>query len=302
MRIGIVIPANDAAPWIGDAVASALDQGPWRVVVVDDGSADDTVAIVRGFLPDARLALLRQDRAGVSAARNRGIAACEGADALLFLDADDWLAPGALSRLVTALQSAPGAVAACGAAAFVGPKARPGTSPERILRCLGGDILPRLLVRNLFANGGHALIRTAAVQAAGGFRESLSYGEDWALFCRLATRGQFVPVSGADPILFVRRRPDGAYCRMAGDPASFRPVMRAIYADPALLARFGPARLARFHALAEAENDWVAGRALLAQARPEARALLRRSLRRKPSLKRLALTAAAHVAPARLNR
>lgn len=298
MRVGIVIPAHDAASWIGDAIGSALQQDPWRVVVIDDGSADETTAIARGFLPDARLALLRQDRAGVSAARNRGIAACEGADALLFLDADDWLAPDALCRLAPALQSAPDAVAACGPAAFIGPGAR----PERILRCPGGDILQQLLVRNLFANCGHVLVRAEAVQAAGGFRESLCYGEDWALLCRVATCGEFAPACGTDPILFVRRRPEGAYCRMAGDPASFRPVMRAIYADPALLARFGAARLARLHARAEAENDWVAGRALLTQARPGARVLLRRSLRRKPSLKRLALTAAAHLAPARLNR
>lgn len=296
------MPAHDAAPWIGDAIASALGQDPWLVVVVDDGSADETSAVARGFLPHPRLALLRQDRAGVSAARNRGIAACEGADALLFLDADDWLAPGALARLAAALQWAPDAVAACGPAAFVGPDAKPGATAGRILRCAGGDILPRLLVQNLFANGGHVLVRADAVRAAGGFRESLSYGEDWALFCRVAARGPFVPVSGADPILFVRRRPEGAYRRMAADPASFRPVMQAIHADPALLARFGPRRLARLRARAEAENDWVAGRALLAQARPEARALLRRSLRRRPSLKRLALTAAAHVAPARLNR
>lgn len=302
MRIGIVIPAHDAAPWIAGAIASALDQDPWRVVVVDDGSADATTAVAQRFLPDPRLALLRQDRAGVSAARNRGIAACEGAEALLFLDADDWLAPGGLPRLAAALQSAPDAVAACGPAAFVRPDARRGAQPERILRCRGGDILSRLLVRNLFANGGHTLIRADAVQAAGGFRESLSFGEDWAFFCRVATCGEFARARGTAPVLFVRRRPDGAYGRMSGNPASFRPVMRAIYADPALLARFGAARLARLHARAEAENDWVAGRALLAQARPGAHVLLRRSLGHKPSLKRLALTAAAHLVPMRLNR
>ena len=78
--------------------------------------------------------------------------------------------------------------------------------------------------------------------------------------------------------------------------------MDAIHADPALLDRFGARRLARLRALAEAESDWVAGRALLARAHPGALAFLRRSLRKKPSLKRLALAAAAHVAPSRLNR
>lgn len=301
VRIGIVIPAHDAAPWVGDAIASALANDPWRVIMVDDGSADDTAAIARGFLPDARLALLRQDRAGVSAARNRGIAACKGADALLFLDADDWLTQGALRRLALALQAAPGAAAACGPAAFVGADAKPGAPAQRILPARGGDLLSRLLVRNLFANGGQMLVRADTVRAIGGFRDELSYGEDWAFFCRVAARGAFTAAAGAAPVLFVRRRPDGAYLRMAGDPASFTPCMDAIHADPALRARFGEARLARLRTLAEAENDWVAGRALLIQARPGARALLRRSLRRKPSFRRLALTAAAHVAPSRLN-
>ncbi len=301
MRIGIVIPAHDAASWIADAIASALGEDPWRVVVVDDGSADDTAAIAGGFLPDPRLMLLRQGRVGVSAARNRGIATCGGAEALLFLDADDWLAPGALRRLALALREAPGAVAACGPAAFVGADAKPGAPAQRILHVRSGDLLPRLLVRNLFANGGHVLVRVDAVRAAGGFRDSLSYGEDWAFFCSIAARGPFACAAEAAPVLFVRRRPGGAYLRMAGNSASFGPCMDAIYADPVLFARFGRRRLARLRASAEAENDWVAGRALLTQARPGARALLRRSLRRKPSLRRLALTAAAHVAPSRLN-
>jgi len=75
VHIGVVIPAYDAAHWIADAVASVRSQThrDWRLVVVDDGSTDGTGAVVAAF-DDPRIRLIRQDNAGVSAARNRGFA------------------------------------------------------------------------------------------------------------------------------------------------------------------------------------------------------------------------------------
>ena len=89
MRIGIVIPAHEAAPWIADAIGAVLAQShaDWSLIVVDDGSRDATAAIARRFLVDPRVSLIRQDRGGVSAARNRGLSACAKAEAVLFLDA-----------------------------------------------------------------------------------------------------------------------------------------------------------------------------------------------------------------------
>jgi hypothetical protein len=81
MRIGIVVPAYNAAPWIGGAVASVIAQThrDWMLVVVDDGSTDGTAGIVEGFA-DARVRLVRQANSGVSAARNCGVAELCGAD------------------------------------------------------------------------------------------------------------------------------------------------------------------------------------------------------------------------------
>ena len=75
MRIGIVVPAYNAAPWIGDAIASVIAQThrDWTLVVVDDGSTDGTAQVVEGF-GDPAYDLVRQANAGVSAARNRGVA------------------------------------------------------------------------------------------------------------------------------------------------------------------------------------------------------------------------------------
>jgi glycosyltransferase involved in cell wall biosynthesis len=73
MRIGVVTPAYDVAPWIATAIASVRAQthADWRMVVVDDGSRDGTSEIVEG-VRDERLTLLRQANAGVSAARYAG--------------------------------------------------------------------------------------------------------------------------------------------------------------------------------------------------------------------------------------
>lgn len=319
MRIGVVIPAYDAAAWIGEAIASVLAQthGDWVLVVVDDGSTDGTGEIVAHFA-DSRVRLIRQANAGASAARNRGIvellggaptptlprdagegvfrplsrAAGEGwgrgvPDSLLFLDADDFLAPAALFRLAGALEADPGAVAAVGAYTFV--------ATGRARQPPSGDILERLLVRNLFANGGHLLIRAEAVRAARGFLPALSYGEDWDCWIRIAQLGRFVAARG-EPVLFVRQHAGGAYRRLASDPAAFVPCMDAIFASPALLGRFGSARLADIRRRGEAENHWIVGRELIRHGDSgEGRARLRRSVRSAPHPRRVALLAVAHV-------
>ena len=290
--LGIVIPAHDAAAWIGDALDSLARQSwaEWRATVVDDGSTDATAALVvaRG---DPRVTLLRQNRAGVSAARNRGAAALAGAAALLFLDADDWLAPDALARLRAALAAAPDAVAAVGKFVHVDPA---GTR-ERPHAARGGDLLVRLLTRNLFANGGHVLIRAEAAARAGGFNPDLTFAEDWEYWVRLAALGPFAAAAGP-PVLFVRRRAAGAYLGRAADPAAFAPALAAAYAAPALIGRFGPRRLARLRRRMAAENLWVAGRALLWHGRrAEALALLRRAWRARPGPKRAAALALWHL-------
>ena len=223
--ISIITPAYDVARFVGTTVDSVLAQtvASWEMVVVDDGSEDGTAAVV-ARRRDPRIRLLRQKNAGVSAARTRAIAAARGR-AILFLDADDWLAPDALSRLSAALHAAPDAVGAYGAFAFVAEEAEPGDPPLR--RKTGpfpaGDILERLLVQNLFANGGHLLLRREAVDRAGPFHAHIRYGEDWEYWIRLAIQGPFAVVPGAEPLLFVRQRTGSAFNRMARDPSAFAP-------------------------------------------------------------------------------
>jgi len=93
MEISVIIPAYNAAQYIGETITSVQNQKfeHWEMLIVDDGSKDDTRQIVEGFLSDKRIRYIYQENAGVSTARNKGYQFSKG-KFLAFLDADDvWL-------------------------------------------------------------------------------------------------------------------------------------------------------------------------------------------------------------------
>jgi glycosyltransferase involved in cell wall biosynthesis len=299
MRVAVVIAARDVAPYIGAAIASVLSQShaDLSLTVVDDGSVDGTGAVVHGFR-DERLRLVGEIGRGVSAARNRGVGRMAAeADALLFLDGDDWLARDALRMLVAALGRDKEAVAAHGPFAFVAAEANP-TEPGRLERRASPrarDLLPQLMLGNLFANGGHVLIRSAAWAAAGPFREDLAFAEDWEFWLRLALQGPFLALAGP-PLLFVRRRTGSLMHGAATRMEAYRPALAAVAANPAIAARLGAARFARLLRRAEQELCWTLGRELLRRGNPAgARPLLWRGVWGRPRPQRLALLALALV-------
>lgn len=98
--ISIIMPAYQAERYIAKAVASVRAQTfqAWELLVVDDGSTDQTAQILERYREDVRIHYLRQPKnKGVAAARNRGIKAARG-KYVAFLDADDWWAPDKLER------------------------------------------------------------------------------------------------------------------------------------------------------------------------------------------------------------
>ncbi len=287
MRITVITPAWNVARFIGATIASVQAQThrDWSMLVIDDGSTDDTAAVVAAF-DEPRLRLIRQANAGVSAARNRGIAAIDGA-AVIFLDGDDTLAADAMARMCATLG---GADAAYGAYCFTSEDGgsivaqKSGPFPA-------GDIIDRLVVQNLFANGGHMLIRADALRRAGMFRADLRYGEDWEYWCRLAAIGRFAVVPGAAPLLYVRRRGGSAILSQGTERSALTPCLDAIFANPAIAGRVGAGRRRQ----SEAEIDWIIGRELLRHGRAgEGLGWLRRSLAGRPSARRAVLLLAAH--------
>jgi glycosyltransferase involved in cell wall biosynthesis len=108
LTVTAVIPAHNAAPFIGEALDSVLHQTipPTEIIVVDDGSTDGTPAVARRC--DPLVHVIEQPQRGVSAARNAGIAAAKG-EFIAFLDADDVWAPPKIERQLAAFARQPDA-------------------------------------------------------------------------------------------------------------------------------------------------------------------------------------------------
>src|SRR5713226_4429936 len=109
--VTVVIPVYNGANSIARAIASVIAQdfSDFEIVVVDDGSTDATLEVIRPFARQIRL--LEQGNAGPAVARNTGIAAARG-EYIAFLDADDAWMPAKLGLLVAVLRRDPSAVLA----------------------------------------------------------------------------------------------------------------------------------------------------------------------------------------------
>jgi glycosyltransferase involved in cell wall biosynthesis len=112
-KVSIIIPAYNASLFIGDAIRSALSQtyAALEVVVVDDGSVDDTARIVQA-INESRLRYIYQQNQGQSTAINRGVSLSSG-DYIKLLDADDWMNPAHVASQVKALNGSVNNVASC---------------------------------------------------------------------------------------------------------------------------------------------------------------------------------------------
>ncbi len=199
--VSVLIPAFNAAATLPETLGSVLAQ-TYRnieVVIVDDGSADETANIAAAAtLHDPRVRLVRQCNSGVAAARNRGIAETAGAFVAL-LDADDLWSPDKISRQVAALQAGGEETGLCytwfvnidAGGAILGPGLRPSDQ---------GNVLAALCQYNFVGNGSSMLVRRTALARIGWFDESLrargAQGcEDYDLLLRVAEKYKFALVA-----------------------------------------------------------------------------------------------------------
>lgn len=230
--VSTIIPAHNAAPYLRKAVASLLrDAGHGieghEVIIVDDGSTDRTHDIAEELaLNDDRVWVIRQTQAGVSAARNTGIEVARG-QWLHFLDADDWMLEGGLSRLLEAAQRA-GLEGACSGSALFGedesPQAwRTGPTIGPLVREIG---IADLLEQNHFQPGA-MIVRRASV-GEHRFDPSLACAEDWDMWLRLAQRGVRWGVVPGEAAAYRLRRA-GASHRFAEMASSMSRVLSAAY-------------------------------------------------------------------------
>lgn len=106
-KVTIVIPVYNVERYLALCLQSVCAQNypNLDVILVNDGSSDNSLAVARKFQEKLNLHIVDQENAGLSAARNAGVRAIENTDYLMFLDSDDALAPDALKRLVSKIVS-----------------------------------------------------------------------------------------------------------------------------------------------------------------------------------------------------
>lgn len=198
--ISVIIPAYNAAGLIERTLHSVLTQTyPYfEVLVIDDGSTDETAAIVEAIAQrDSRVILLHQPNSGVAAARNLGIEQAKG-EFIAPIDADDLWYPAQLQRQITCFLSSSPAVGVVYAWS-IDIDANDRFTGGFHAATIEGNVYTTLLCHNFLGNASCTMIRKSSLLKVGGynsnFRSQQSQGcEDWDLYLRLAACCEFLSV------------------------------------------------------------------------------------------------------------
>jgi glycosyltransferase involved in cell wall biosynthesis len=199
--VSIVVLCHNYGRFLPEAVESALNQDypNLEVIVIDDGSTDDSLEIASGY--GDRVRVLTQENQGLARTCNRGAAEAKG-EYFVFLSADDRLEPAYVSQLMQAVEREPEASFAYCSAQLFG--AESGVAPARPFSAFS-------LIRGRNYVNGSALTRRSDYVAAGGYPEDLGEGafDDWDFWLTMLDRGHrgtYVP----QPLLLWRRHAGGS--------------------------------------------------------------------------------------------
>lgn len=182
-RISVIIPSYNSAPFLRQAVTSAVDQvpGPYQVLVQDGGSTDGTLDILRSF--DDRVAWVSAPDDGQSDALNKALARATG-DVVLWLNADDVLVPGAIAAASAAFASDPDLAFAYGNFDII-------DGAGALLRSYWSSPYSwkRVFDRGCYIFSGSLFVSRQGLVAIGGFDRSLRACMDLDLMLRLDAAG-----------------------------------------------------------------------------------------------------------------
>lgn len=204
--IGVVVPVRDGAPVLGEQLTALQRQdysGAWRVYVADNGSTDATVAVARSFAGSLPLTVVDAGAVpGINRARNAGSRAAleDGAEVLVFCDADDAVDPGWLAAMARASTVWDAWGGALDRTRFSDPaRLRPAHRRSTGLIPWNG-YLP-------FASGANLGVRARVWARLGGFDESFCGGGDDVDFCWRVQQAGFSLGFQADAVVHYRERP-----------------------------------------------------------------------------------------------
>jgi len=197
-RVSVIIPTYNRGWIIKEAIDSVQAQvfKDFELIVVDDGSIDNTLEILNSIQCDIKV--LRQSNHGVSAARNRGIAAASG-HFIAFLDSDDLWLPQKLAHQVDFFNSTPDAYICQSEEIWVRNNVR--VNPKKRHKKPWGMIFEPSLALCLVSPSA-VMIRRSLFEKVGGFDETLPACEDYDLWLRISCR---YPVYLIETPLIIKR-------------------------------------------------------------------------------------------------
>ena len=200
-QVSVIVPAYNSADTILKTLDSVLKQtvSDLQVLIIDDGSTDDTVALVSS-LNHPKIEVCSYPNAGTSTSRNRGIDRAKG-EYISFIDADDLWHPQKLELQLEALQRQPDAGVAYSWTDFIDEKGE--FLHQGSYLKVNGEVLPYILLFNFIESGSNFLVCRQALETVGGFDKTMPPAEDWDLGIRLAKQYPFVCVP--QPHVFYRK-------------------------------------------------------------------------------------------------
>jgi glycosyltransferase involved in cell wall biosynthesis len=191
-RVSIVIPTYNRARYVVQTVDSVVAQtfGDWHLIIVDDGSTDETPRRLEPYTRDARISLLRKQNRGQATARNIGLHHARG-ELLCFLDSDDVWKPDKLARQVRLMDEHPQYDVVYGDRETIDADGR--LLHRDNMQRHSGRITRKLLSDN-FISFSTAMIRADRLRAIGGFDTDVRYGDDYDMWLRLSVDARFLYV------------------------------------------------------------------------------------------------------------
>lgn len=204
-RVSVLTTTFNVAPYVADALRSALEQQleDIEIIVVDDGSTDDTVAVIRRF-HDARIRIFEQSHRGPVSALNAALALARG-EFIAFLDGDDVWHPEKLIRHVRFFEEHPGIDLTFSWHALIDENGREIGLTSR--RWFGPISFEQLLTDNVIASGSLVVARRTALIQVGRFDESFGACHDLDLWLRLALQHSQSIASVSGFLTYYRQRP-----------------------------------------------------------------------------------------------
>lgn len=226
--VSIIIPCYNQGEFLSDAIQSALDQDypDKEIIVVNDGSTDNTQEAAAQFLPAIRY--IEQENRGVSSARNAAIKIAKGTY-VAFLDSDDVLLPGSIAKRTAYLESHPETAFICSDSIYFNESGMVGLR-SKLLGKPKNSYNFRWETVDYNATLSTVMLRSVCFDKAGLFEESIKTAEDWLMWVQISLHFNMAYLD--EPLIKYRLHGNNATQRIGLDNVDHRSAISQVIHSP----------------------------------------------------------------------